>query len=52
MAEETPESLAAFRRVPRTGVIYVTTDPKDVHVFDTASGERLTAGAPLVAHAG
>jgi multiple sugar transport system ATP-binding protein len=23
-------------------VIYVTTDPKDVHVFDTASGERLS----------
>ena len=28
--------------VHKGDVIYVTTDPKDVHVFDTESGERLS----------
>ena len=38
--------------LPKGARVRLAIDPSAVHVFDTASGERLTAGAPLVAHAG
>jgi multiple sugar transport system ATP-binding protein len=33
--------VEARRRFQKGSTIYATADPKEVHVFDTASGERI-----------